>query len=253
MEVQEWFDKYGGTAMDFDHAYGNQCVDVYDKYCFDVVKCPIIYVQGAKNIWDNYPVEYFDKIPNTPSGIPQKGDVVIWGMGTYGHVGIATGIGDTNSFTSLDQNWDGVPTNPSKVIKHDYKNVLGWLRPKNALPNGWDSTDYLQANPDVSQAGVDPIDHYKKWGFLENRPLHPAPVETPVVIPPIKEPIKEEEPIVEETKKGENVDTIKKNFSSKKLWVTLLTVALLMLNGDFNQAMVVVMTYLGIQGYVDSK
>ena len=200
MTTQEFFDLWGGKGVDFDGSYGFQCMDLYLEYQKDVVGCPIMGAPCAKDVWNHYPTDYFDKIPNTPAGFPQKGDIVIWGMGNYGHIAICVSA-DVNQITSLDQNWPwGLDYNPhpSSVIHHNYGNVLGWLRPKNiqvdlpALPAGWNSADYLAANPDVANAGVDPVWHWQHWGYKENRQLHPAP---PVVVTP---PVVETPPIVEE-------------------------------------------------------
>ena len=42
------------------------------------------------------------------------------------------------------------------------------------LPAGFDPELYLQANPDVSEAGLDAVCHYLKWGKAEGRALRPA-------------------------------------------------------------------------------
>jgi hypothetical protein len=47
-------------------------------------------------------------------------------MNKYGHVSIATGEGDTNSFVSFDMNWGG---KEAKFVTHDYNYFLGVLRP----------------------------------------------------------------------------------------------------------------------------
>jgi hypothetical protein len=39
------------------------------------------------------------------------------------------------------------------------------------VPSGFDTTAYLEANPDVRTAGVDPKLHYLEWGRLEGRLL----------------------------------------------------------------------------------
>lgn len=83
--------------------------------------------------------QYFDLIPNTPDGVPQAGDLVVFDKtDTYiaGHISVANGFGgDINGFTSLDQNWAGV----SRVVlvNHNYNSpkVLGWLRPKPTIAN----------------------------------------------------------------------------------------------------------------------
>lgn len=93
-------------------------------------------VNSAYGYWTNFPAplgEYFDKIANTPTGVPQKGDIVIWkaalaGSKGYGHIAIATGKGDANNFEAFGQNWGG---KNAHHVTYDYKNVYGWLRPKN--------------------------------------------------------------------------------------------------------------------------
>ncbi|MBB5460577.1 phytanoyl-CoA dioxygenase family protein [Paraburkholderia sp. Cpub6] len=41
------------------------------------------------------------------------------------------------------------------------------------LPDGFDPKLYLEANPDVAAAGVDPVDHFVDFGRAEGRPLRP--------------------------------------------------------------------------------
>ena len=124
-----------GKGIDFDGNYGNQCFDVYRQYCKELGFKQSPPSEGAKDIWDNYLPEHFDKIINTTSGVPQQGDVVIWGtkIGKYGHVAIFD-RGDDKAFVSIDQNW---PTDGGKgvlhEVNHSYTGVLGWLRPKSII------------------------------------------------------------------------------------------------------------------------
>lgn len=72
------------------------------------------------------------KIANTPDGVPQQGDIVIFGtqIGPYGHVCVFVD-GDVNGFRSFDANW---PTGTLPHIQsHSYNGVLGWFHPK-AVP-----------------------------------------------------------------------------------------------------------------------
>ena len=88
---------------------------------------------NAKDYYENFnnlPLkDSFTRIANTPSFVPQKGDIVVWGAGlgnTYGHIAVATGEGNTSNFYSYDLNWG------SKVVhkvQHNYKGFLGVLRP----------------------------------------------------------------------------------------------------------------------------
>jgi uncharacterized coiled-coil protein SlyX len=132
MTLQQFIAEFTNVGIDNDHAYGNQCVDLYDAYCAYVINCPIILVNGAINIFDNYPTAYFDRIANSPDPnlFPHFGDVVIWGaMGNnpYGHVAVCINANST-SFTSFDQNWP--PGSTCHQQNHNYDNVIGWLRPK---------------------------------------------------------------------------------------------------------------------------
>lgn len=74
--------------------------------------------------------EYFDLIPNTPEAVPKDGDLVVWGtgFGPAGHIAIALGGGTTSSFRCFEQNAP-LGTN-AHISQRNYKNVLGWLRPK---------------------------------------------------------------------------------------------------------------------------
>lgn len=130
MTLDEFVSTYLGTKVDYDGEFGGQCVDLFRQYVKDVLvivpQTPAL--RGAYNIWSAYPKDYFTKIENTPTGVPQKGDIVIWSNkagGGFGHVAICL-EGNINSFTSLDQNWPTI----SKVTKtsHNYNHVLGWLR-----------------------------------------------------------------------------------------------------------------------------
>ena len=130
----QFISQWNGRYLDFDGKFGYQCMDLFRKYLVDVCGLPAYNpfpgVSYAKNLWNYSPLQ-FEKIKNTPTGIPSKGDIVIWGTyvfvtGIAGHVGIFT-EGDVNKFISFDQNY--APTgSPCKLNKHSYKGVLGWFR-----------------------------------------------------------------------------------------------------------------------------
>lgn len=84
----------------------------------------------AMDLFSNADEKYFEKILNTPEAIPQERDIVVWGKafnGTFGHTGIATGTGDTNSFECFEQN-DPLGSN-CHLKTYKYTSVIGWLRP----------------------------------------------------------------------------------------------------------------------------
>ena len=120
--ISKWRDK----GCDFDGFYGYQCMDLAHQYAVEVHKQDIPSAPAAKDVWDKNCVGY-TKILNTPEAIPEKGDIIIWGVeaGPYGHIAIFDN-GDQNSFTSFDQNW---PVGSiCHLQKHNYKGVIGWLR-----------------------------------------------------------------------------------------------------------------------------
>lgn len=136
MTFDEFVKKYKGKGVDFDKAYGVQCFDLANQFNRDVVGCGMFTGLYAKQIYEDFDKQavkgYFTKIKNTPSFVPKKGDIVVWGgslNGGIGHVAIATGEGNTKYFYSYDQNWTG-RNDPCTKIKHNYNYVLGVLRPK---------------------------------------------------------------------------------------------------------------------------
>lgn len=84
--------------------------------------------------------DFYDQIPNSPTNVPSKGDIVVLkepygkvvnpdGSISYvGHVVVASGKGDTNSFEAVEQN-DPEKTN-IQLKTYDYSAVVGWLHPK---------------------------------------------------------------------------------------------------------------------------
>lgn len=128
MTVDQFTAKYNNKPIDFDGAYGDQCVDLVQQFSIEVLKISPWGSGNAIGRWANYPKDKFTKIPNSPSGVPQKGDVLIWGksLGEYGHIAVFLD-GDAKNFRSFDQNF---PLNSKcHVQKHNYNGLLGWLRP----------------------------------------------------------------------------------------------------------------------------
>jgi len=105
MTYSEFVKKYNGLGIDFDGYYGFQCMDLAHQYAVEVIGKDIPSAPGAKDVWSKT-VTGYEKIPNTPTGVPQQGDIVIWGSdaGPYGHIAVFD-HGDVNGFVSFDQNW----------------------------------------------------------------------------------------------------------------------------------------------------
>jgi hypothetical protein len=138
MTLDKFIESKNGRFVEYNNdAYKFQCVDLARQYIQDVLGFkPYTAMPGAANareIFNKFQSnKYFEKIKNTPTGIPQKGDLIFWGYYPFvttwaGHVAIFT-AGNVMRFVSFDQNY---PTRqPCKFVNHSYKGVLGWLRPR---------------------------------------------------------------------------------------------------------------------------
>lgn len=129
--LNQFVDKHLGKKADWDNFYSGQCVDLYRFYVHEVLGFPQSPgVGGAAEIWDSADPNYYDFINNGLYDVPQPGDIIVWNRnagGGFGHVAVYLS-GDVNSFTSFDQNW---PTlSKCTKTKHNYNNIIGWLRPK---------------------------------------------------------------------------------------------------------------------------
>lgn len=161
MDFQTFLEKWGGRGIDFDGVYGNQCMDLMHQYCVEVLGLTdgsILAAPCAKDVYNNFTNvkghELFDQITNTPTGVPQEGDIMFWGNGTWGHVAIFM-EGNADTFTSFDQNY---PTGSlCHAQNHNYTGVLGWLRLKES------ATTSLQAELDKARKDRD-----AHWNALQD-------------------------------------------------------------------------------------
>jgi len=147
MNFDEFISKYDDDYVDIDGMYGNQCKDLFSAYNDEVVGVPFYVFGNANQLFDAAPDEYYEKIKNTPDGVPQKGDVIIWSTAPYGHVAIFVS-GDMNSFISFDQNFP--VGSPCHTQNHNYNNVIGWLRPKKQ--QGEDNMNHEQVIATIRKA-----------------------------------------------------------------------------------------------------
>lgn len=144
MTYQQFVDKYNNKGIDFDGFYGFQCMDLAHQYASECVGHDFAPAPAAKDVW-NETIDGYDKIANSPDGVPQQGDIIIWGtaIGAYGHIAVFD-HGDSNAFTSFDQNW---PLNSvCHMQSHNYTGVLGWFHPKSSV---------AQPMANISQAELD--------------------------------------------------------------------------------------------------
>lgn len=124
-----------GCWWDFDGAFGAQCFDLANMYWNYLTggRLAGYYAKDIpfKNNFSGLATVY----KNTPSFLPQKGDICVlhsgYGGGA-GHVFIVWSA-NLNSLVGLDQNWyGGAQNNPPEVaqlITHTYDNPMYFIRP----------------------------------------------------------------------------------------------------------------------------
>lgn len=134
MKIEEFINKHLNKIVDFDGAFGGQCVDVFRQYCKDVLEIPHTgAVEGAKDLflnYDNMPLEkeHFQKMFSKHY---LYGDVVVWGKSMtnkYGHVAIFIHQISNGEILVLEQ--DGFKQNGLKLKSRSTNNILGILRSK---------------------------------------------------------------------------------------------------------------------------
>ena len=122
----------------------------------------------------------FDRIANTPTFIPQKGDIVVWDKrhGKYGHIAVADGVGTTSYFYSYDQNWGGKGQGMTR-IKHTYKGgFAGVLRPKGKVAPSYNNGEAIEIDTPMYFTGSVRDNQYmydttaeQKWISAETKSL----------------------------------------------------------------------------------
>lgn len=127
-------ESYIGNRIDFDGAYGNQCVDLVNQYARD--NGLPTFTGGAAADMFGQSTSAYTWVKNTPSGVPPAGSIVVWGrgIGPWGHIAIARGGSDTNILRTVDQNWNYHPY--VEPVDHNYNAVIGWGIPNNLTPQG---------------------------------------------------------------------------------------------------------------------
>lgn len=180
MTLNQFISKYSGQTKGYptDNDYLGECLSIVKLYIKEVfgISPPPSGSNSAYGYWTNFPNplgQVFEKVANTPSGIPQKGDIIIWGTGAgnYGHIAIFID-GTTGSFRSFDQNWGG---KQAHIQGHYYTNVVGWLHPKGGNMGKviWDNgVEVIFTKGQVEEmASAFKLDHTytgnESWGFVQ--------------------------------------------------------------------------------------
>ncbi len=118
--IVKWQGKYLEVAGSADAKF--QCVDAVNGYIRDVLGLPIIEWTNAVD-FPSKTGSNFDYIENTPTNIPQEGDLIVW-KPSPGHIAVFI-EGNVDTFKSFDQNFP--IGSPCHIQNHNYINVIGWM------------------------------------------------------------------------------------------------------------------------------
>lgn len=126
MNPIEFFLKWNKKFLDYDGVHGPQCVDVIKQYFIEVLS--LAPVQGnAIDYWKDIPG--FKRMGKGWFNTPKTGDVIVWNknVNPFGHIAVVNWVRNFD-FGSFEQNFP--VGSPCHYQEHNYKNVLGWLRPE---------------------------------------------------------------------------------------------------------------------------
>lgn len=161
MTFEKWVKQNIGKGIDYDGAYGVQCVDLAKHYIKNVLGITPQSIGNAieyynKRKTSEYLTKNFKWIDNTAEFIPKKGDLCVFtSKSGNGHISVATGEGTTSYFYSYDQNFPKAKHEPMTKIKHSYTSFLGVLRPKKKKST---SLKYFKAYKGDSESIVDALE-----------------------------------------------------------------------------------------------
>lgn len=142
---QEFFLENNGKGIDFDKAYGNQCVDIIQQYNKDVIGGSFLSGATALKIWEGETPEQYEKVLNTtePENKPKTGDILFF---SFNHTSVCVTADELNAIISFDQNYpeqghydsnsNWIGTGVAHFQTHTYGepiSLLGWWTPKNPV------------------------------------------------------------------------------------------------------------------------
>lgn len=135
MTLDQCYAKYQGQSVLVPGAqeiYRGQCAQWADLVLNEVYGMPYRWGDDADAInWWLDPGTLLAQFIQVPPGVAKKGDFVVWGTGVGsvdGHIDVCMQDGSPSGFKGADTNWAGNKT--VHMVQHDYKYVLGYLRPK---------------------------------------------------------------------------------------------------------------------------
>ena len=131
-QVKQWLDSHNHVWVDFDNAYGAQCMDLSVKYAMDLFGFRL--TGNAENLRNQSLPAGWQRIKNSNGFVPQLGDIFVWygSAHPYGHTGIVISA-DLNQYTALEQNMvtgKGLPEDRAEIHSRAYPaDFWGVVRP----------------------------------------------------------------------------------------------------------------------------
>lgn len=182
MTLEEFITKYTDQDVNFPGCPTNSCMALMHLYLQDVLMITdqnTLSQPFASELASNFNTvpghEHFAFTANTPEGIPQSGDLVVWGQNAQagipeGHVAVFRD-GNVNGFYSFDSNFP-IGSKPH-IQEHSYVDVAGWLRFTGALPaNTYKGLDL--SNEASVKAAIDTWDEVANQGlFVRKSEIQP--------------------------------------------------------------------------------
>ncbi|MCS5736812.1 CHAP domain-containing protein, partial [Herbiconiux daphne] len=157
VDVQNWINSHVGKWIDFDGAYGAQCMDLSVQYAHDLWGFRL--TGNAENLRNQALPAGWQRIQNSASFVPKLGDIFIWydAQHPYGHTGIVRG-GNMNTYDVLDQNTAGTnggAGSEAKFHTYTYAHFWGVVRPPiSAASGGGSTTPTSPSGKAVAQKGT---------------------------------------------------------------------------------------------------
>ena len=133
MTLNNFIQKYEGKKVDWDKAYGAQCVDLIRQYCAEVWEIPQPEpCTGAEEFITKHDKrviqqQYMEILPRHVSPVP--GDLVVFGStakNPYGHIAIFIDWSNGSALEVFEQ--DGFTQDGAKRAIWTQERIIGFLR-----------------------------------------------------------------------------------------------------------------------------
>ena len=155
-EAIKYMHSLKGQYIDFDDAFAYQCVDLITDF--------VHHVADGYRMWGNakqlHTINALPKgwkvVKNTPDYIPPITAIAVYTEGIYskwGHTGLVwDNSGGTETFTILEQNFDGNANTPAKLRVDDYSGLTHFIVPDFA-DDSVDLADIGTVKPKETKSG----------------------------------------------------------------------------------------------------